>query len=402
MSAFGHAGFGSRNRQNQLRAQGQMDPYGNQVRQAIRPPTFNIYNTPAQYQQATAQQPASTASGGQTATTASGTGGTAMPAYSGGTTSMPAYDQPTSSQPQTGGPFPTYDDWMSGQQQSGGTATTSSGGTSQPPTGGPTPTATGGTQPSTPPAEPQTGGPFPTYDDWMSGQGSSNYVNPPMGGPFPTYDSVMGPQTGGPMPTMGQAEPIQPASTGTPYQPSAGSNSYQQPEGVSSRGQMDLNHLGMLRSEKTASGARVYRQRSSSDFVGSRFGEGLARAMPPTNPSYAAAPVQAAQTPQANPQPSNPELDMAMDQWRGEMSRARLTPKEWAAQQARSRQSTNDPYVFAGRANSGVVGNYDAEMARRFNQRRANEAEDIRSQEDFLRNWRPGATFDEWRAARQR
>ena len=44
MSAFGQAGFGSRNRQNQLRAQGQMDPYGNQVRRAKQAPTFNVYS----------------------------------------------------------------------------------------------------------------------------------------------------------------------------------------------------------------------------------------------------------------------------------------------------------------------------------------------------------------------
>jgi hypothetical protein len=195
MSAFGQAGFGSRNRQNQLRAQGQMDPYGNQVRQAKQAPTFNIYSQP----QAPSSRPATPrrqsasmpAYGGQPQTGGPmPTMGQAQPIQSagGGTSS------------QQGGQIPTYDDWMRGQQQ----------------TGGPTPTYPGVTQPSTPPSQPQTGGPFPTYDDWMSGQGSSNYVNPPTGGPFPTYDSVMGPQTGGPMPTMGQAQPIQPASTGTP------------------------------------------------------------------------------------------------------------------------------------------------------------------------------------------
>jgi hypothetical protein len=55
MSAFGQAGFGSMNRRNQLRAQGQMgDPYGQQVRSSMQAPTFNIYNS----QQATAQKPA--------------------------------------------------------------------------------------------------------------------------------------------------------------------------------------------------------------------------------------------------------------------------------------------------------------------------------------------------------
>ena len=129
MSAFGQAGFGSRNRQNQLRAQGQMDPYGNQVRQAKQAPTFNIYS----------QQP------------------------------QPA----PSSRPATPRPQPA----------------------SMPAYGG----------------QPQTGG------------------------PFPTYDSVMGPQATGPTPTMGQAQPIQPASTGTPYQQAPADEGLQNVNGVTAQ-----------------------------------------------------------------------------------------------------------------------------------------------------------------------
>lgn len=45
MSAFGHAGFGSRNRQNQLRAQGQVstDPHGQGVRNALQAPDMSAY-----------------------------------------------------------------------------------------------------------------------------------------------------------------------------------------------------------------------------------------------------------------------------------------------------------------------------------------------------------------------
>jgi hypothetical protein len=101
MSAFGQAGFGSRNRQNQLRAQGQMDPYGNQVRQAKQAPTFNIYNQ--QSQPAPSSRPA-----------------TPRPQPA----SMPAYG----GQPQTGGSMPTM-----GQAQPIPPAST---GTPQPQRGG--------------------------------------------------------------------------------------------------------------------------------------------------------------------------------------------------------------------------------------------------------------------------
>lgn len=63
MIAFGQAGFGSRNRQNQLRSQGQVDPFGQQVRQAMQPPTLNIYQAPpatAQAQAGGTAQPAPT------------------------------------------------------------------------------------------------------------------------------------------------------------------------------------------------------------------------------------------------------------------------------------------------------------------------------------------------------
>lgn len=48
MSAFGQAGFGSVNRRRQLQAQGQMDPYGQQVRAAKQAPTMTAYAQPTQ------------------------------------------------------------------------------------------------------------------------------------------------------------------------------------------------------------------------------------------------------------------------------------------------------------------------------------------------------------------
>jgi len=95
MSAFGQAGFGSKNRQNQLRAQGQMDPYGQQVRAAKQAPTFNIYQT-----QQPAQQPAS-----QQAKPPATPAAPAMPAYSTGQTAQPTATPGTAQpiQPQSQG-----------------------------------------------------------------------------------------------------------------------------------------------------------------------------------------------------------------------------------------------------------------------------------------------------------
>lgn len=83
MSAFGHAGFGSSNRRNQLRAQGQIggDQYGQGVRSAMQAPTFNIYQAPSTYQQATGTQ-------------------TQQPA-------QPPVTMPTTQQPPPTTPFPT-------------------------------------------------------------------------------------------------------------------------------------------------------------------------------------------------------------------------------------------------------------------------------------------------------
>jgi len=83
MSAFGQAGFGSMNRRNQLRAQGQLDPYGQQVRAAKQVPTLSIYQTQGT-QQATGQQQAQTQSqpAQQPAAPAAQPSAPAMPAYS--------------------------------------------------------------------------------------------------------------------------------------------------------------------------------------------------------------------------------------------------------------------------------------------------------------------------------
>ena len=81
MSAFGQAGFGSRNRRNQLRSQGQMDPYGQQVRAAKQAPTFNVYQTQGT-QQAAGQQQAQSQSQPAQQPAAAQPSAPAMPAYS--------------------------------------------------------------------------------------------------------------------------------------------------------------------------------------------------------------------------------------------------------------------------------------------------------------------------------
>lgn len=95
MSAFGQAGFGSSNRRRQLQAQGQMDPYGQQVRAAKQAPTFNIYQT-----QQPAQQPAS-----QQAKPPAAPAAPAMQAYSPGQTAQPTATPGTAQpiQPQSQG-----------------------------------------------------------------------------------------------------------------------------------------------------------------------------------------------------------------------------------------------------------------------------------------------------------
>lgn len=87
MSAFGQAGFGSRNRRNQLRSQGQMDPYGQQVRAAKQAPTFSVYQTQGT-QQATGQQRAPSQSQPAQQPAA------AQPSLQLGAPAMPAYSQP--------------------------------------------------------------------------------------------------------------------------------------------------------------------------------------------------------------------------------------------------------------------------------------------------------------------
>lgn len=87
MSAFGQAGFGSRNRRNQLRSQGQMDPYGQQVRAAKQAPTFNVYQTQGTQQAAGQQQAQSQSQPAQQPAAA-------QPSLQLGAPAMPAYSQP--------------------------------------------------------------------------------------------------------------------------------------------------------------------------------------------------------------------------------------------------------------------------------------------------------------------
>ena len=87
MSAFGQAGFGSRNRRNQLRSQGQMDPYGQQVRAAKQAPTFNVYQTQGTQQAAGQQQAQSQSQPTQQSAAA-------QPSLQLGAPAMPAYGQP--------------------------------------------------------------------------------------------------------------------------------------------------------------------------------------------------------------------------------------------------------------------------------------------------------------------
>lgn len=108
MSAFGQAGFGSRNRRNQLRAQGQMDPYGQQVRAAKQAPTFNVYQTQGT-QQATGQPQAPSQSQPAQQPAA------AQPSLQLGAPAMPAYQQAQPIQPQSmGTPYsaPPKQDWL--------------------------------------------------------------------------------------------------------------------------------------------------------------------------------------------------------------------------------------------------------------------------------------------------
>lgn len=83
MSAFGHAGFGSSNRRNQLRAQGQIgaDTYGQGVRNAMQAPTMNIYSAPQTYQQATGQQAQQPTAAPQTNQPSTPAGQPAPPAF---------------------------------------------------------------------------------------------------------------------------------------------------------------------------------------------------------------------------------------------------------------------------------------------------------------------------------
>lgn len=95
MSAFGQAGFGSRNRRNQLRSQGQMDPYGQQVRAARQAPTFSVYQTQGTQQAAGQQQAQSPSQPAQQPAAA-------QPSLQLGAPAMPAYQQ--SSAQNTGEP----------------------------------------------------------------------------------------------------------------------------------------------------------------------------------------------------------------------------------------------------------------------------------------------------------
>lgn len=108
MSAFGQAGFGSRNRRNQLRSQGQMDPYGQQVRAAKQAPTFNVYQTQGTQQAAGQQQAQSQSQPAQQPAAA-------QPSLQLGAPAMPAYQQAQPVQPQsTGTPYsaPPKQDWL--------------------------------------------------------------------------------------------------------------------------------------------------------------------------------------------------------------------------------------------------------------------------------------------------
>lgn len=112
MSAFGQAGFGSMNRRNQLRAQGQLDPYGQQVRAAKQVPTLSIYQTQGTQQAAGKQQAPS-----QSQPAAAQPSAPAMPAYS------PSYSAGTAQpiQPQSQGtPYgadPGYADRVAAAEQ---------------------------------------------------------------------------------------------------------------------------------------------------------------------------------------------------------------------------------------------------------------------------------------------
>lgn len=527
MSAFGHAGFGSTNRRNQLRAQGQIDPYGNQVRQAKQAPTFNIYSQ--QSQPAPSSRPA-----------------TPRPQPA----SMPAYG----GQPQTGGPMPTMGQAQPAPSSSTGTPyqQAASAGPTQGPPNAYSPQAAN--VPSSIDAQnwlryavsagdpmalhnsglvnPNTGAWIGDQNDpaknlWDAQKFSDQYAaatgwNATAGGQWagmepidrrtgrvihtvgdpradivdwdnmtfrPNPDFTPNPlvtayekelagempqsqwnAVGGQMPTMGQAQPIQPASTGTPYagpprdlEP-LGSEANIDPRTDAGFAKWSGYQPGQARSpaiermekaavdqwrkwtpaQRAAAAAGVGQQRYSPEYATQleaaygdaqkqqestdRFNEiqGLRRQLAGGTAAQDDDILYRLNTLEGGPQTSREDFirqrqaerdnapmaaqykdrEKFIDEWMQEQKRAGMSPDEYQQSRQRTREfdkplgtMQNDPYLFAGQ-HRGNPATFDAEMARRFNERQSAQRNDVASQQQFLAGWQGPRPFEEWYAQR--
>jgi len=376
MSAFGQAGFGSRNRQNQLRAQGQMDPYGNQVRQAKQAPTFNIYN---QQPQASSPQPPRPSTPSQQPTS--------MPAYGG-----------------------------------------------QPQAGGPTPTSPGVTQPSTPPAQPQTGGPFPTYDSVMGPQtggpmptmGQAQAIPPTSTGtPYqqaPADDGFQkwsGMRAHAAIKDPNQAEiiakmereAVQQWQRMTPAQrawhaanPQSWSPQYatRLEEAYAKANEADArasksNEISNLRRQLAGGWS------SQDDDILYRLNT-LEGGQPISREDFIR--QRQAGRDDAPRAAQFQDREKFMAEWMNEKQQATMSPKQY--QQSRNSDKQYDDLLrlhmtggqFQGAAIRGVAKQYSDDTARRLEEMRNARAQDLVNQEQFLAGWQGPRPFEEWYAQR--
>jgi hypothetical protein len=95
-----------------------------------------------------------------------------------------------------------------------------------------------------------------------------------------------------------------------------------------------------------------------------------------------------------------------IDEWMQEQGRANMSPAEYQQSRQRTREfdkrlgtMQNDPYLLAGR-HRGNLADFDAEMARRFNERQTAQRNDAASQQQFLAGWQGPRPFEEWYAQR--
>jgi hypothetical protein len=278
------------------------------------------------------------------------------------------------------------------------------------------------------------------------------------------------PQTGGPMPTMGQAQPIQPASTGTPYagpprdlEP-LGSEANIDPRTDAGFAKWSGYQPGQARSpaiermekaavdqwnkwtpaQRAAASAGVGQQRYSPEYATqleaaygdakkqqestARFNEiqGLRRQLAGGTSAQDDDILYRLNTLEGGQQISREDFlkkrqaerddapraaqykdrEKFIDEWMQEQRRANMSPAEYQQSRQRTREfdkplgtMPNDPYLFAGQ-HRGNPADFDAEMARRFNERQSAQRNDAASQQQFLAGWQGPRPFDEWYAQR--